>query len=153
MKFRKDFVTNSSSSSYVCEICGRECSGYDISLRDYDMTECMNGHVVCLDHINDNMTLEQARDIVKKYDLDICLDDFDTADALVEEITTVCGAYELPPEFCPICSFQNISAAELNKYKNILLDKTNEELKDDVKTRFNNYEEFKQFIAKNKKGD
>lgn len=34
MKFRKDFVTNSSSSSYVCEICGRTESGWDMELSE-----------------------------------------------------------------------------------------------------------------------
>ena len=47
MKFRKDFVTNSSSSSYVCEICGRSESGWDIGLSECEMMECVNGHVFC----------------------------------------------------------------------------------------------------------
>ena len=37
MKFRKDFVTNSSSSSYVCEICGRTESGWDMGLSEAEM--------------------------------------------------------------------------------------------------------------------
>lgn len=37
MKFRSTFVTNSSSSSYVCEICGRTESGYDLGLSDCEM--------------------------------------------------------------------------------------------------------------------
>lgn len=44
MKFRKDFVTNSSSSSYVCEICGRTESGWDMGLSEAEMMECVNGH-------------------------------------------------------------------------------------------------------------
>lgn len=31
VKFRNGFVSNSSSSSFICEICGEEESGYDIS--------------------------------------------------------------------------------------------------------------------------
>lgn len=34
MKFRKSFVTNSSSSSYICEYCGKEASGWDMSLSE-----------------------------------------------------------------------------------------------------------------------
>lgn len=49
MKFRKDFVTNSSSSSYVCEICGRTESGFDIGLSEVEIMECVNGHTFCCD--------------------------------------------------------------------------------------------------------
>lgn len=30
MKYRKSFVTNSSSSSFICEVCGEVESGYDM---------------------------------------------------------------------------------------------------------------------------
>lgn len=43
-KFRTDFVTNSSSSSYICEICGGVESGYSMGLSDFDMYECECGH-------------------------------------------------------------------------------------------------------------
>ena len=46
MKYRNDFVTNSSSSSFVCEICGRNESGYDMPLSDAQMYECENEHVL-----------------------------------------------------------------------------------------------------------
>ena len=47
MKYRKSFVTNSSSSSYICESCGAEVSGWDLSLSEAEMLECVNGHTVC----------------------------------------------------------------------------------------------------------
>ena len=47
MKYRKDFVTNSSSSSFVCEICGNVDSGYDCSASELGFAECVNGHCFC----------------------------------------------------------------------------------------------------------
>lgn len=51
MKFRKDFVTNSSSSSFVCDICGNVESGWDMSLQEAEMVECVNGHTICQDEM------------------------------------------------------------------------------------------------------
>jgi hypothetical protein len=47
MKLRLDHVTNSSSSSFVCDICGRAESGWDMCLTEVDMIECENGHTIC----------------------------------------------------------------------------------------------------------
>lgn len=46
MKIRSGFVSNSSSSSFICDISGRCSSGMDISLSDCDMFRCTNGHTV-----------------------------------------------------------------------------------------------------------
>jgi len=46
MKVRSGFVSNSSSSSFVCEVSGRIESGMDMSVDEADMFECQNGHVV-----------------------------------------------------------------------------------------------------------
>ena len=44
MKIRNGFVSNSSSSSFVCDITGRSYTEYEASLEDADMYECENGH-------------------------------------------------------------------------------------------------------------
>ena len=49
MKYRKCHVTNSSSSSFVCDICGRVESGWDMGLSEAGMYECVNGHTFCWD--------------------------------------------------------------------------------------------------------
>lgn len=67
MKYRLGFVTNSSSSSYICAFCGDIQSGWDASLSDVDMCECENGHVLCNCHVNFNITDEEKKEVVKKY--------------------------------------------------------------------------------------
>lgn len=47
MKIRNGFVSNSSSSSFVCDFCGRAEGGYDCSLEDFGMKECTKGHTFC----------------------------------------------------------------------------------------------------------
>ena len=47
MKLRSGFVSNSSSSSFVCDFCGRAEGGYDVGLADFEMSECKAGHTFC----------------------------------------------------------------------------------------------------------
>ena len=120
MKFRKDFVTNSSSSSYTCDICGATESGWDISLEEAGMVECVNGHTIC----NDELLEIPRKELIKKilesgyeneseeelnsqHDNDSLLDIFwDQAD----------NRYAAPEEFCPICQFIEYSQHDLGKY-------------------------------------
>lgn len=51
MKLRSGFVSNSSSSSFVCDVCGDIESGWDISHEEAGMYECENGHVFCETHV------------------------------------------------------------------------------------------------------
>lgn len=80
MKYRSDFVTNSSSSSYTCDICGRTESGWDISLSEAGMFECVDGHTIC----KDEMLPVPRAEMIKFMDLDDV-------------------RYEISEAFCPVC--------------------------------------------------
>lgn len=45
MKIRTGFVSNSSSSSFICDVSGEVYSGYDAGLSDFDLMECTNEHI------------------------------------------------------------------------------------------------------------
>lgn len=50
MKTRNGFVSNSSSSSFTCHVCGNTESGFDAGLLEVGMYECLDGHTFCDDH-------------------------------------------------------------------------------------------------------
>jgi hypothetical protein len=70
MKIRKGFVTNSSSSSYICDYCNRAEVGYDLAIEDADMYECENGHVLCRYHFNEEFDKNDVYKAVKRRFID-----------------------------------------------------------------------------------
>lgn len=132
MKFRKDFVTNSSSSSYVCEICGRTESGWDIGLSECEMMECKNGHVFCCD---ESLEIPSKKDLITmilenhwntRYvsvdgnwvDEDIPENELleMSEDELFDDLCSEGGYYEVPECVCPICQFIEYSEYDLSAY-------------------------------------
>lgn len=54
MKRRSGFVSNSSSCSFVCNLCGKEEEGwnwYEIP-GSGDLARCENGHLLCREHFS-----------------------------------------------------------------------------------------------------
>lgn len=62
MKIRLGFVSNSSSSSYVCQVTGEARSGWDAVPEDLDMSECDNGHVFCNKFLIEDVTLQSTQE-------------------------------------------------------------------------------------------
>jgi hypothetical protein len=131
VKFRKDFVTNSSSSSYVCEICGRTESGFDMGLSECEMMECVNGHIFCCDEALEKPTKKDLIKIIleNKWNENVwdrsIRDDRDYSedellemeeDILFDKFCSDGGYYEVPEFMCPICNFIEYSEYDLSAY-------------------------------------
>lgn len=130
MKFRKTFVTNSSSSSYVCEICGRTESGWDLGLSECEMMECVNGHVFCCDEALERPSVKYMIQMImenewNKGGWDSSINNYRdyTYEELLrmneDELWSFCTEseyYEVPECVCPICQFIEYSEYDLSAY-------------------------------------
>ena len=152
MKVRLDFVTNSSSSSYICQICGREEIGWDLGLSEIEMIECVNGHILCREHMMPVPREKLIEEILnRKYwdeeDANFTLvydrkdleekDDNELINILIEVGNG--DEYDVPECFCPICQFEEYSerdmAAYLMKKYHVSKDEVFEEIKKKNKRR------------------
>ena len=137
MKTRKGFVSNSSSSSFICDICGKTASGFDISPCDFDMALCENGHIFCYDHAVD---IESPCKVHYKYsDEDVEYDNMFEAEAHEGEV---------PRQYCPICNFKELATGDCLKYLALTGRDRNAILKE-IKERFKTYKEFEDFLKEN----
>ncbi len=103
MKVRAGFVSNSSSSSFVCEICGEKAEGMDIGLSDADMFQCENGHTMCQEHALQDLTCHGHTD------------DYEDEDDGMDENYEF-DLYEIDEACCPICNYQEISYDDAREY-------------------------------------
>ena len=175
MKIRIGFVSNSSSSSYICDVCSESVIGYDISLMDYEMYQCENGHIFCEKHMSTTPTDIELLKIIFENDIKIMAkrinnnpNDVDykrwftdandrlsllnssNEDEIIQHINEEwCdyineSRYEYPKEFCPLCRFDNLSYKDVYDY----IDKKHsiEKIREEIKKKFNNYNEFKKFL-------
>lgn len=127
MKVRNGFVTNSSSSSYTCLICGEVASGRDLGLDDAEMYECKNGHVFCESH-----ALPVSEEALERDEDD---DDYYEEDR-----------YEFPIERCPICQFMNLVSEEGYKYLLKKTGLTEQDILNEIKGRYGSYEKFRKSL-------
>ena len=126
MRIRVGFVSNSSSSSFVCDVCGRQESGWDLCLSVAEMAECENGHTFCqseIKHTDENL------------------------DEHVEEE----GWGEVPSDYCPVCNMDVVTNEDLAKLYLKENNLTKKEAAEKLKERFGTYKGFMDFCENKEK--
>jgi len=124
MKRRSGFVSNSSTSSFTCDICGEAYTGWDACPSEFECSTCEFEHVMCDEHLLDAETPM----------VDGCQHKFDRE---ANKFCPECGIgakveYDdedyMSSAFCPICQFQTYSEYDMAKY----LEKTRKISRDEV---------------------
>jgi len=179
MKFRNGFVTNSSSSSFICEVCGHDESGWDMCNSKAGMIGCENGHTFCERHVSDpdkiallleftnSQTLmyqqkQKNENLTKRENLDIEEKLEDLAEDLKNIKKGVTYPYfedlldredyrdYFPASKCPICSMGTILDTDLITFALQKLNVSKDELSKMFK---DSYKDLAEFHNKNKKLD
>lgn len=153
MKTRAGFVSNSSSSSFVCDVCRKQESGYEMTLREAGMRSCNSGHTYCSHHSSrheNNLTTEEKRQAMiemsnneeKKQEYRLLFVDGinDEWNGWIKEGLE----YEGPSIMCPICQLESITGEVLAQYLVLKLGKTRENLEKELRNEFNNLSELEE---------
>ena len=202
MKIRNGFVTNSSSTSYICEITGEQSESVwdSVSAQEMGYAICSNNHMFLEDFVievsNEEILewlktfredmhnwyqAEHFKDTINKF-INTDTVDEENREEFIEWCRTNIGEYYdcLLPIECPICQMEEFSICDLQTYldkkanitdKEVLeyvksknkrrrrtypIDHTNyalvklnttmEELKNEIRKTFSNYNEFREYV-------
>ncbi|KKL72491.1 hypothetical protein LCGC14_2084370 [marine sediment metagenome] len=146
MKVRNGFVSNSSSSSFVCDICGTSEAGYDASLEDMGFKDCSNGHMFCESHALsiDKLSPDQKRKLMIEntaYCYAEQIQNLDLSDqGDLDELEEYWEEYQQEggdPAECPICQFKKYDSSQVIPYLLRQLEWTDQDLLDNLKQDWN----------------
>ena len=160
MKIRTGFVSNSSSSSFTCEICGLTESGYDQGPRDLGYYSCVREHVFCechlvevdLDAVKENVLnfiIERnAKNAANGYKSDKMTEEVVLKMENTEELISLFynNYYGVPSICCPICSLETVRDYDLLNYVLKMSNMTKEKLIEQLKKDHPTFEEMVEFI-------
>ena len=155
MKIRSGFVSNSSSSSFTCGVCGETQSGMDLSM------QCENGHTFCeshqlaadevsledkrmklVDNVNDSLYYKSNPKLKEAELVSIAECSEDEVNEAYEDV--ICEDGHSAQE-CPICTFNELDTAAALAY---LLKRNGLNKKDllaELKEKFPTFAEFSKY--------
>ena len=119
MKVRIGFVSNSSSESFICDVCGGIHSGWDADPYDFGMVYCVNYHIFCKEH---------------------------AVVPIPERKSEWDKSHDIPSECCPVCNMKAIRERDLTQYLLKKVEMTEEQVEAEIKTKYPTISEFQQFM-------
>ena len=157
MKRRTGLVSNSSSSSFTCDVCGQTESGMDCTPSDFDMIQCAAGHCFCRNH-EIKLSDEVAKVLVQRaLDKDyLSTVDHDEAEKRLAEGRVNAewasrldedslygeeAEYEWPIELCPICQLKSFTDSDLISFLLTDAGKTRDQVENQIRENYNNLAE------------
>jgi hypothetical protein len=164
MKTRTGFVSNSSSSSFVCDVCGREESGMDMCLSDAQMTRCKKyDHTFCESEAvksADELTVAEKRQYLTdsvsgrtwlKPDVlavELAKISAMTDEEVNKEVTEdSIDSYELPSAMCPVCCMTVLTDNDALNYLYKLNNLDSKKLLEALKSAFpSGYDDFQKYL-------
>jgi hypothetical protein len=146
MKIRMGFVSNSSSSSYTCDVTGITESGWDYGLEECKMCECRNRHVFLQKFLP-----KPIDEIMQEVIEDWKEEERASGESTEEEIESIslnsCCSDDIlsyiNPKYCPICSLKHIPDYVRSTYLRYRLEISEEELDAEIREKFKDIDEFR----------
>lgn len=152
MKIRTGFVSNSSSSSFICKVCGEVVSGMDMSIREAEMATCENAHMFCTSHIVEpDFEKVKALALLEENTKDFsdteleehlervneCKTSRDVMNLIKEADFYEDFVWDIPAMFCPICSLKYMSEKTILSYMLNIYSVDVKDLEADIISKFN----------------
>ena len=161
MKVRYGFVSNSSSSSFTCLVCGSTESGMDACASDFDFMECDNGHLFCNTHMIRNKVKDELehkiqkirnngyKEYVSRLEVALKLEDEEDKIEEIDSIIECMGDIDsVDSLLCTICQFLNPIEPQFSFWLLKKLGLTEKEALKKIKEEYNG--DIKDFCKANK---
>jgi len=158
MKIRNGFVSNSSSSSFLCDLSGNMESGMDLGLLDAGMFQCVNGHTLMDSYKLEEkeLSVEDYKNWLKTYvknnswarisEEDLSLEEDEFMEYFEEEWMDTFNDEGLDSSMCPICQFEDTSYEIIAKWYLKNQNITRKQMAKKLKEEFQNYEGLEEYI-------
>ncbi len=138
MKVRHGFVSNSSTSSFLCGVCGNIEAERDMRISEAGMIQCKNDHIFCEGHSEkkfDDLSNDEKRQML--------LNDPDYADRLIGENFDELYeewygevVYECPVAMCPLCQLKEVPNDLLLSYLLRAVGSTKQQIVQQIKDKY-----------------